>query len=312
MKTPYVIGSVVAAALVTFAIQESRISELRRELKAVAISETPKTVVSAPSDAEEAPTAPVRTKSRPDTVAKTPAKEPAPEVESFAKTARKMWDNPAGKSMMNQGAKMAVAMMYQDFIDGLDLTKEEGDYFKNLLGKEISDQQELGMKMLGATKEEQKTLAEELAKRASESEAEIEKFLNSEEDIKAFSDFKKLMPERQQLDGIRTAMSAGGVPLDSVTETKLVDAMYRSRTEANVPDLSGAKGMEELAKGNIMETFEKSWDVQQQALEAETSKILNEAQQKAFQDYQKQAKEMQLMGLKMAEQMMGGKKEEGQ
>ena len=72
-----------------------------------------------------------------------------------------MWDNPAGKSMMNQGVKMAVGMMYQDFIDGLDLTKEEGDYFKNLLGKEIGDQQELGMKMLGATAEEQKTLAEE-------------------------------------------------------------------------------------------------------------------------------------------------------
>ena len=34
-------------------------------------------------------------------------------------------------------------------------------------------------------------------------------------------------------------------------------------------------------------------------------KILNEAQMTAFQDYQKQAKEMQLMGLKMAEKMMG-------
>ena len=207
---------------------------------------------------------------------------------------------------------MAVAMMYQDFIDELDLTKEEGDYFKNLLGKEISDQQELGMKMLEATKEERTALVEELEKRAGESEAEIKKFLNSEEDIKAFTDYKNHLPERQQLDGIRTAMSAGGVALDSETETKLVDAMYRSRTEANVPDLSGPKGMEELAKGNIMETFEKSWEVQQQALQAETSKILNESQQKAFQDYQKQAKEMQLMGLKMAEQMMGGKKEEGQ
>lgn len=40
------------------------------------------------------------------------------------------------------------------------------------------------MKMLGATQEERKTLVEELAKRASESEAEIEKFLNSEEDIR--------------------------------------------------------------------------------------------------------------------------------
>ena len=70
-----------------------------------------------------------------------------------------MWDNPAGKSMMNQGVKMAVAMMYQDFVDGLNLTKEEIDYFKNLLGKEMGDQQELGMKMLGATRKSKKPWA---------------------------------------------------------------------------------------------------------------------------------------------------------
>ena len=62
--------------------------------------------------------------------------------------------------------------------------------------------------------------------------------------------------------------------------------------------------MEEFAKGNIVETFEKSWEIQQEALKGETAKILSVDQMAAFQDYQKQAKEMQLMGLKMAEQMM--------
>lgn len=304
MKTPYAIGMVAASVLITVAIEESRISALRQNVKTAETTVTPKSVAAASSDPGETPAAPVRTKSRTDTATAAPAKDADPADESFAKTARKMWDNPAGKSMMNQGAKMAVAMMYQDFIEGLNLTKEEGDYFKNLLGKEISDQQELGMKMLGATEAERKTLAEELKKRASDSEAEIKKFLNSDEDIKAYSDYKNHLPERQQLDGIRTAMTTQGVPLDPETETRLVDAMYRARTEAKVPDLSGPSGMEEMAKGNIVETYEKSWEVQQQALRAETSKILNDAQMTAFQDYQKQAKEMQLMGLKMAEQMM--------
>ena len=62
--------------------------------------------------------------------------------------------------------------------------------------------------------------------------------------------------------------------------------------------------MEEFAKGNIVETFEKSWEIQQEALKGETAKILSVDQMAAFQDYQKQAKEMQLMGLKMAEKMM--------
>ncbi|MEY3894707.1 MAG: hypothetical protein RLZZ214_226, partial [Verrucomicrobiota bacterium] len=257
MKTPYAIGLVASAVLITVAIEESRISTLRQQLKVAEATETiatPKAVVAASPVSDEAPTAPVRTKSRPAAVAAAPPKDADTADESFAKTARKMWDNPAGKSMMNQGVKMAVGMMYQDFIDGLNLTKEEGDYFKNLLGKEVGDQQELGMKMLGATAEEQKNLAAELQKRASDNEAEIKKFLNSDEDIKAFTDYKNHLPERQQLDGIRTAMSGKGVPLDAETETKLVDAMYRARTEAKTPDLSGPSGMQEMAKGNIVET----------------------------------------------------------
>ncbi len=303
MKIPYVIGLVVAAVLITVAIEESRISALRLGAKK---SERIMPVATVSQEPTEIPGDVVRTKSRPDAIVTTPSKTADTPDESFAKTARKMWDNPAGKSMMNQGAKMAVAMMYQDFIDGLDLSKEEQDYFKNLLGREISDQQELGMKMLGGTDEERKSLGEELKKRASDSDAEIKKFLNSDEDIKAYADYKNHLPERQQLDGIRTAMTTKGVPLDAATEAKLVDAMYRVRTESKAPDLSGPAAMEELSKGNIVETFEKNWEIQQQALRGETAKILNDEQQTAFQDYQTQAKEMQLMGLKMAEQMMDG------
>lgn len=309
MKKTYALGITVIAVLITVAIEESRISSIRQEMKDAAQANTPKVMETAAVQTSEEAAAPTKTKNRSE---KTPTPSPtAPEAseESFAKTARKMWDNPAGKSMMNQGAKMAVAMMYQDFVDGLNLSKEEGEYFKNILGKEVSDQQELGMKMMGATKEEQTALAEELAKRAKESEAEINKFLNNDEDIKAFTDYKQHLPERQQLDGIRSAMTGKGVPLDAATETKLVDAMYRARTESKTPDLSGPEGMAELAKGNIVETYEKSWEIQQQALESETSKILSPEQITAFQDYQKQAKEMQLMGLKMAEKMMSGKKD---
>ena len=298
MKTPYAIGLAVVSVLITVAIQESRISELRQTVQAEEKSAAPKTVATISAD-ETAP--PVRTKNRPEA---TPSIARETAEESFAKTARKMWDNPAGKSMMSQGAKMAVAMMYEDFVEGLKLGKEESDYFKNLLGKEIADQQELGMKMLGATPDEQKALAEELKKRGTDTEAEIKKFLNSDEDFKSFTDYKNHLPERQQLDGIRGVMTTKGVPLDADTEAKLVDAMYRARTESKAPDLSGPNAMDEFAKGNIVETFEKSWEIQQEALKGETAKILSVDQMAAFQDYQKQAKEMQLMGLKMAEQMM--------
>ena len=314
MKTPYAIGLVAASVLITIAIEESRIKSLRSDLKAEEKSSVAKAVATAASVSAEPSeeTAPrVRTKSnRPEPKPAAPAADTESVEDSLAKTARKMWDNPAGKSMMNQGVKMAVGMFYQDFIDGLDLSKEESEYFKTLLGKEMSDQQELGMKMLGATEDERKALTDEISKRSKDAEEEIKKFLNSDEDFKKYTDYKNHLPERQQLEGIRATLSSKGVPLDAETETRLVDAMYRARTESKAPDFSGPGAMDQLAKGNIVETFEKSWAAQQESLNAEAGKILNEVQMTAFQEYQKQAKEMQLMGLKMAEKMMPGKKDE--
>ncbi len=106
-------------------------------------------------------------------------------------------------------------------------------------------------------------------------------------------------------------MTGAGEPLDTATETRLVDAIYRARTDSKAPDLSGPGAMDELAKGSIVETYEKSWETQQAALSSETSKFLSAAQQAALWDYQKQMKEMQMMGLKMAEKMMSGKKDGG-
>jgi len=320
MKTPITLGLVTVGVLITVAIEETRIASMRAGLNAekteeqITTTSAKATTTSNGIAGENAP--PFRTKSRAELKPIAPAKAKTPhedsDEESFAKTARKMWDNPAGKSMMNQGVKMAVAMMYQDFIDGLDLNKEETEYFKNLLGKEMAAQQELGMKMLSATPAEQQALGEELAKQGRDQEEEIKKFLNSGEDYENYTDYKNRLPERQQLDGIRTTMSSKGVPLDEETETRLVDAMYRARTESKSPDFSGPDGIQEMMKGNMVETFEKSWASQQETLRAEAAKILNEAQMTAFQEYQQQAKEMQLMGLKMAEKMMPTKKDDSQ
>lgn len=304
MKTSHAVGLAAASVLITVAIEESRISSLQKNV-ATAQTERARTKLASntPGAAAE-PEAPVKTKSRSELAPASPAKPAEASDESFANTARKMLDNPAGKSMLNQQAKMMVSMTYQDLIDGMGLNKEESEYFKNLLGKEITDQQELGLKMLGATPEERKTLAEELKKRATANEEEIKKFLNNDEDVKKFTDYKERQPEHQQMAGIQAAMSGSGAAMDADTEAKLLEAMYRARTETKGPDLSGPGAMEEFAKGNIVETFEKSWQAQQDALRDEAGKFLTPAQLTAFQEYQKQAKEMQLMGLKMAEKMM--------
>lgn len=303
MKTSHAIGLAAAAVMITVAIEESRIAALRSGGKpgeTILTSRPMSTLAGSSSPMDE----PVRAKKRAELKPAAPDKAPAAMEESFARTARKMWENPAGKSMMNQGVKVAVAMLYEDFIDGLDLSEEEEDYFKTLLGKEISGQQELGMKMISATPGEREALAEEMAERGKTTEEEIKTFLNNGEDYRKLTDYKSRMPERQQLDGIRMAMETKGAPLDADTETRLLDAMHKVRTETKAPDLSGPGAMSDLANGNLVAEYEQSWRRQQDALHLETATILSPAQLEAFQEYQNQVKEMQLMSLKMAEQMM--------
>ena len=312
MKTPYAIGLLVVSVLVTVAIEESRIAAIKSAQEPVAAvvgKSSTRVIASSETTAPDAPPA-ITKRPRPAAPEPSPSPDPEPDDESFAKTARKMWDNPAGKSMMTQGAKIAVAMMYEDFIEDLDLSKEENDYFKKLLGKEITDQQGIGMKLMSASAEERKELTKEMTQRSEETQEEIKKFLNNEEDYEKFTSYKERLPERQQLDGIRATMTEKGVPLSEETESQLVDAMYRARTESKAPDLQGPEALGLLAEGKLVDSFEQNWESQQEALRAETADLLDETQQAAFQEFQEQMKDMQLMGLKMAEKMMSKEKDD--
>lgn len=308
MKNSHAIGLVVAAVAATVAIEEYRIAGLRGEPPAVADA-TPdsappaRPATGAGTGALVTPD-PSATKSGPR-----PAADPGTADSGegdLGKTVRKMWDNPAGKAMMNQGVKVAVAMMYEDFISEMDLSKEEQDYFKTLLGKSFADQQELGMKMMNASPEERAEFVAEIEKRKKENEASIKDFLNSEEDYQRYTDYQDRLPERQQLDGIRATFAAKEMELDAATESSLVEAMYRARNETDAPDFSGPDAFAKIAEGNIVETFERSWELQEAALMKEAGGILDEPQMEAFKEYRGQMKEMQMMGIKMAEQMMKG------
>ncbi len=314
MKPPQVLVLVALAVATTVAVEEYRMSNLRERL-GVTIDREPSGTISPTGVAASGEVeSPLKTPSGPDerpaaTVITPPVIETPILGKAFASNARKMMDNPAAKSMMSQGTKVSVALMYQDFIDGMKLSKEEGDYFKNLLAREVGDQQELGVKMMDASPEERKVLAEDSKKRSEATQQDIRKFLNNEDDYNAFIAYKNRIPERQQLDGIRTAMSAKGVPLDAGVEAKLVDAMYRARTGAEAPDLTGPRAVEGLANGDLVGNFEKAWSAQQELLEKETQQLLSPQQVAAFQEYRLQMMEMQLMQIKMAEEMISEKKE---
>ena len=310
MKTPHALGLILLAVLATVAIEESRIAKLRSEIPApAALAAGTASASSTASTGDRTPVSPRPSKTERKPKPATPDADPDSEDGDFSKTVRKMWENPAGKAMMNQGVKIAVAMMYEDFISTLGLTPDETTNLKDLLGKEFADQQELGMKFMSATPEERTALQADMEKRKADNEAAVKAFLNDEEDYKNYAAYKDRLPERQQLEGIRAVMTGKNAPLDADTESRLIDAMYDARVKMDAPDYSGPKAFEELAKGNLVENFEQGWQKQDERLAAATRDILNEAQQAAFKEYREQAKEMQLMGIKMTEKMMTDQKD---
>jgi hypothetical protein len=305
MKTLHAAGLVVAAVAITLAIEESRIAALRESMPDGNVAGPAKSG-DVPETGKAASPGPSRGKAADRSVPETASPGEGGGDESLGKTVRKMWENPAGKAMMNQGVKMAVGMMYEDFIGSLDLNQEEEEYFKALLGKDIADQQELGLKMMSATPEERTALAKEIEARAKENKESIKAFLNSDEDFARFTGYQDRLPERQQLDGIRAAFAAKQTPLDEASEAKLVEAMYQARTTAKTPNFTGPDAFTQMNNGDLAGGFEKSWDVQEAALLEEVGGILDEAQMTAFKEYRGQLKEMQLMSIKMYEKMMSG------
>ncbi|MCW1924375.1 hypothetical protein OKA05_17545 [Luteolibacter arcticus] len=315
MKPLPTLGLVAVAVAITVAIEEIRISDLRHQLSEKAPSSetqpgSSQKETSSLAAAGDTPAAPTKAGERPAKSAAAAENTADDDDGGLGKTVRKMWDNPAGKAMMNQGVKVAVAMMYEDFMETLELSKEEQTYFKNLLGQGIADQQEIGMKMMGATPEERVAMAKELEERKKTNEEAIKAFLNSEEDSKRFADYQARLPERQQLDGIRATFGAKNAPLTPEVEGRLVDAMYQARTTSKGADFSGPDAWSKMADGGLVKNFEQNWDAQEQTLMKEAGTILDPTQLAAFKDYRQQVKEMQLASMKMAEKMMSEEDEE--
>ncbi|MEK7948865.1 hypothetical protein [Luteolibacter soli] len=312
MKPLPAFGLVAAAIAATVAIEESRMSDLRHRLDelsqatATQTGSSHKEAPAAPVASATTPTAPTKASDRPAKPEHPTGEKPDVDEEALGKTVRKMWENPAGKAMMNQGVKMAVAMMYEDFIEGLNLSKEEKDYFKNLLGKSMADQQEIGMKMMNASPEERTALAKELEERKKANDEAIKAFLNNEDDAKRFADYQSRLPEHQQLEGVRATFAAKNATMDAETEAKLVDAMYQVRTNSKGADFTGPDAWSKMADGGLVKNFEQSWDTQNEALMKEADTILDDTQLAAFKEYRQQLKDMQLMSMKMAEKMMSG------
>lgn len=227
------------------------------------------------------------------------------EEESIGSSLRKMVENPAGKAMMNQGVKAMSMMWYANLAKKFNLSREEEGYFMTLVAGGMSAQQQVGMKMMGAeTPEERQALLAEIETAKVETKEAVKQFLNDEEDFTTYEAYEARLPERQQLDGLRAAMTEAGAALSSEQEEEVLDAMYKARiSQADGIDWNGGGGMEAIVSGDAVARFEADWQRGSSRVLTEVGKVLADEQLEAFKGYRDQMKEMQLMGIKMAEKM---------
>jgi hypothetical protein len=105
-------------------------------------------------------------------------------------------------------------------------------------------------------------------------------------------------------------MLEAGFPLTSEQEDQVIEAMFQVRTSrTDTTDWHGGGGMEAIASGDAVEMFEQEWEKSSRATAEEVGKILEGEQLEAFKKYQVQIKDMQLMGIRMAEKMFQPEKD---
>lgn len=234
-----------------------------------------------------------------------------PDRESLGQSLRRMSDNPAGRAMMDQGIRAMSAVWFADLVDQFGLTREEEDYFLRLVAGGMSRQQQLGMKMITAeTDRERAALKVELEESRETSRNAIRDFLNDDDDFAAYEIYDKQLPERQQIEGLRNTMLEAGAPLSREQEQEVIAAMYKVRTtRVDTTDWQGPGGMEAIASGHAAEKFEREWEEAARVTRAEVAGILEGEQLEAFRRFQNQIKDMQLMSIRMAENMFSTEKD---
>lgn len=306
-QKPYFLSACcIATAITIYFIQDSRISALRAEIEE--LKNTPEEVApqkkmthtESPSRITERSAALSERLKNEDEETETSA------MEDFGKAMRKMAENPAAKEMFKTGHIAAARMIYEPLLEKLNLSKEEEEYFLGVLAGEFADQQQMGMRMMGATTaEERRELAAEMEANKEKRKQEIAEFLNNDEDAAEFEKYQDRLPERQQMSGIKTAIAQTGTPLTEAQENQLIDVMHNLRTGSEeAKKWDGPHAMEMFTRPDVEEVFEKDWAAGQEALKGELVGVLNEEQAAAFFENQAQMKQMHLMGIKMMKGMM--------
>ena len=297
--------SALIVGLVVFFVQEQRIQKLEDQISS---NETTPLPPGKPTRTSSLSSSPSTSKKIVSAKANTSREVSDPrgddeEKENPVQSMSEIFETDAGRAMIKQGIEASIPMMYGDFIEGLDLTPEEQKYFKELLTERMMTQQQLGMKWMQANEAEKEEIALEIEKSRKENSKQIDEFLQNSEDSTAFKTYEQQLPERQQMAGIRNALSEE--PLAPETESQLVETMYQARLHSGEGNGGEDENWQSLAETGNFDAIEGRWDKTDAEIARTVPDVLTPAQTEAFLAHWKQVRALQKTQYQMGMQALG-------
>lgn len=267
--------------------QHKRISALEDQLAATE-SATSKTTRSDPGDGPA--TASTGGAITPDASADTKSSrtgDPDGDPESSPRMMRgfsKIMDNPAMNKMIEAQQKATIDVLYEEFVDGLNLTPKERKHFMTLLLAKQMKRVEFGLKMMGGiTPDQQATLMEEVGANDEYIKGEIEYFLNNKEDLEAFDYYEKSTNERTAVGGLAAKLEDSDHSLGDDLKDDLTRIMFEERKNAEFTvEFSEEDGdLQKFTSANI-DTYTKELGTVNDSIINRASTLLSEDQMKEF------------------------------
>jgi len=222
-----------------------------------------------------------------------PSPTPSEPKNPFSGMLKKMMADPQMKKAMAQQQLGFMRQYYADFIKMAGLTPQESDKFFEILGKREEARMEAGAN-LGAGN----------PAKINEHQDELKTLLGDDR-AKQFKDFEKSVPDRIALSQINQQLSSSGAQLNDSQTNSLLQIYSEERANGKAPDFKmGSGDAMNMSDAQIDQMLQYQSDLNQR-IDTRASSLLTPQQMEKLQAAQKQALEMQKMGMKMAKQMLG-------
>lgn len=218
------------------------------------------------------------------------------------------------RDMIKSQQKAALGPMldkqYSDLFKQFNLTPEQSANFKDLIMKKMLAGADAGLSMMDDSLDpsQRADLGKQVKAQTDEVDAEIKQFLG-DNNYQAYQSYEKSVPDRMTVSQFGDQMAGSPTALSPEQQSQMIQALSDSRNNFNWT--SGLNQQNPAANGDIagmltddnIAKFTAEREQFDAQFLAKAKQILTPEQYPAFQKFQEQQRQLQLMGLNMAKQM---------